>query len=350
MKAVQRARAAGIPTMESAAVSQIRERGQGPRTSAFEALPTVTLSQIVEQGVDCIKISIEGSIRYMTGRAVEAFGISDPEALVGTQWSELWPVEERAIVESARLRASLGDTVEFEAHRADADGSMRWFSGTMFPVEGPDGTVRGIVAVIRDVTSDQLVRQALDTKTAEMRHRLRNTYSMIASLVNSFSRGTPERERFAEEMLERLSALGAAQALLVMTSTTSCRVKDLMPAIVGAFDTAQCPVTIEDLSDAELDQPKADAIALILGELAVNSDKHGALGSKGSIEIDVNCHDHTLWIVWSERGNRLVEARSRAGAQGLRLMNRVAQSMRGSFEIDWKANGLDAKLAIPLRS
>jgi len=31
-------------------------------------------------------------------------------------------------------------------------------------------------------------------------------------------------------------------------------------------------------------------------------------------------------------------------------MNRVAQSMRGFFDIDWKANGLDATLTIPLRS
>lgn len=336
--------------MESAAISHIHDRNERSRSSAFEALPPVTLAQIVEQGVDCIKISIDGVMRYMTGRAADAFGIADAGSVVGSSWAEMWPVDERPIAESARIRAALGDTVSFEARRPDETGAMRWFAGTMFPVEGPDGTVRGLVAVIRDVTSDELVRQALDTKTAEMRHRLRNTYSMIASLVNSFSRGTPEREKFAEEMLERLSALGAAQALLVSTSTTSCRVKDLMPAIVGAFDTAACPVTIEDMSDAELDQTRADAIALILGELAVNSDKHGALGSKGSIEINVQCHDGTLEILWNERGNRLVEARTRAGGQGLRLMNRVAQSMRGSFEIDWKANGLEATLTIPLRS
>jgi len=336
--------------MESLAVSRIHDRTSSPRVSAFEALPLVTLAQIVEQGVDCVKISMEGRIRYMTGRAAKAFGIEDVGTIIGTSWADMWPMEMRPIVESARLRASLGDTVEFEAHHQPPAGATRWFSGTVFPVEGSDGLVRGLVAVMRDVTSDQMVRQALDTKTAEMRHRLRNTYSMIGSLVTSFSRGTPEREKFAEEMLERLSALGSAQALLVSTSRTSCRVKDLMPAIIGAFDTAQCPVTIEDISDAELDQAKADAIALVLGELAVNSDKHGALGSKGSITIDVRCHDHTLEILWSERGNRLVEARSREGGQGLRLMNRVAQSMRGFFDIDWKANGLDATLTIPLRS
>lgn len=336
--------------MESLVVSRIQDRSPSPRVSAFEALPLVTLAQVVEQGVDCVKISMEGRIRYMTGRAAAAFGIADAGTVIGTDWADMWPQEVRPVVESARLQASLGETVSFEAHHRDTAGSTRWFSGTVFPVEGSDGLVRGLVAVMHDVTSDQMVRQALDTKTAEMRHRLRNTYSMIGSLVTSFSRGTPERERFAEEMLERLSALGSAQALLVSTSRTSCRVKDLMPAIVDVFDTAQCPVTIEDISDAELDQTKADAIALVLGELAVNSDKHGALGSKGTIAIDVRCHDHTLEITWSERGNRLVEARSREGGQGLRLMNRVAQSMRGFFDIEWKANGLDATLTIPLRS
>ncbi len=332
------------------AVRPDHDRTSSSRISPFEVLPTVTLAQIIEQGVDCIKIGIDGTVRYMTARAADAFDISDASEIQGTAWSDLWPVEERPIAESARLRASIGETVSFEARRPDSAGSVRWFQGTMFPVEGADGLVRGLVAVIRDVTSDEIVRQALDTKTAEMRHRLRNTYEMISSLVTSFSRGTPERERFAEEMLERLSALGAAQALLVTTSRTGCRVKDLMPAIVGAFDTENCPVIIEDISDAELDQSKADAIALVLGELAVNSDRHGALGSKGRIDINVSCHDSTLDILWSERGNRLVEARSRAGGQGLKLMDRVARSMRGTFSVDWKANGVDAHLTIPLNT
>lgn len=335
--------------METATV-QAHDHLQASRVSSFEALPTITLAQIIEQGVDCVKIGIDGTLRYMTERAAEAFDIDDASHVQGTAWANLWPIEERPVAESARLRASIGETVQFEARRPDRSGATRWFQGTMFPVQGSDGLVRGLVAVIRDVTSDEMVRQALDTKTAEMRHRLRNTYAMISSLVTSFSRGTPERERFAEEMLERLSALSAAQALLVTTSRTGCRVKDLMPAIVGAFDTATCPVVIEDISDAELDQPKADAIALVLGELAVNSDRHGALGSKGRIDINVSCHDSTLDILWSERGNRLVEARSRAGGQGLRLMDRVARSMRGSFSIDWKANGLDAHLTIPLNT
>lgn len=336
--------------MESAAINEMHDRHAGSPMSAIEALPALTLAQIVEQGVDCVKIGIDGQIRYITDRAAKAFEIDDASELVNTSWADMWPIEERPMVEAARLRSSLGETVAFKTHRPGTKGAMRWFCGTMFPVVGVDGLVRGLVAVLRDDTSDELVRQALETKTAEMRHRLRNTYSMISSLVTSFSRGTPEREKFADEMLERLSALGAAQALLVTTSTTSCRVKDLLPAIVSAFDTAQCPVVIEDMSDAELDQTKTDAIALILGELAVNSDKHGALGSKGSIEVNVQCRDGTLEIEWSERGNRLVEARTRQGGQGLRIMNRVAQSMRGSFEIDWKANGLDARLEIPLRS
>jgi two-component sensor histidine kinase len=315
--------------------------------SAFEVMPVETLAAVIEQG-DCTKIALDGTVRYMTCRAAAAFEIENPDDAAGTPWAEIWPVEQRPIVESARLRASIGETVPFKASRDGPRGAVRWFEGTIFPVSNPDGTVRGLVAVTRDVTPDEMVRQALDTKTAEMRHRLRNTYAMIGSLVTSFSRGSPEREAFAEQMMERLAALGTAQALLVTSSVTSCRVKDLLPAIVAPFDTAQCPVTIDDLSDAELDQGQADAIALVLGELAVNSDKHGALGSKGAVEIDVACHDDTLEILWSERGGRLVEARSRPGGQGLRLMDRVARSMRGEFCIDWKANGLDARMTLAL--
>ncbi|MFZ3481647.1 sensor histidine kinase [Sphingomonas sp. 3-13AW] len=333
--------------MDGALATRIRDRSERP-ASSFESLPTTTLAQIVEQGVDCVKISIDGTIRHITTRAADALELSDPHGATGTPWADLWPDESRPIVEAARIRSSVGETVSFQVKRAGESGHTRWFEGTMFPVHGADGLVRGLVAVLHDVTSNELVRHALDTKTAEMRHRLRNTYSMISSLITNFSRGTPDRAKFAEQMVERLSALGAAQSLLVTTSRTACRIRDLMPALVGAFDTANCPVTIDDLSDAELDQAMADAIALVLGELAVNSDKHGALGSNGSIEVDVRRHPHLLEILWKERGDRLVEARSRPGGQGLRLMDRVARSMRGEFSIDWKANGLDAKLTIPL--
>ena len=318
--------------------------------SSFEVLPLETLADIIEQSVDCTKIGVDGTIRYMTKRAAQSFGLVDAEKRTGTPWSEMWPIEHRPAVEGARMRASMGETSSFRARRPCADGSIAWFEGSMFPVIAPDGSIRGIAIVTRDVTPMETVRDALDTKTAEMRHRLRNTYSMIGSLVTSFSRGTPERESFAEEMMERLSALGAAQALLVNSRVTSCQVKDLLPAIVAAFDTTRCPVTIEDISDAELDQSKADAIALVLGELAVNSDKHGALGSRGSIAIHVHCQKSTLEIVWTEIGNRLVEARTRPGGQGLKLMDRVSRSLRGSFSITWKANGLEAHMTIPLHT
>ena len=188
----------------------------------------------------------------------------------------------------------------------------------------------------------------METSTAEMRHRLKNSYAMIGSLLAGFARGVPERETFAQEMIERLSALGRAQTLFAAREHAPCELADLLPALVSAFDKPDCPVTIDALPAVEVDQGRADAIALVLGELAVNSTKHGALGGVGSVHVIAAAAGRELSIVWRERSNRAVIEHSRSGGQGFRLMERIVRARRGTFSIDWYVDGLDVRLAFAL--
>ena len=88
--------------------------------------------------------------------------------------------------------------------------------------------------------------------------------------------------------------------------------------------------------------------ALVIGELAVNASKHGALTAGGNINVSAECIGEQLTITWSETSERLVQSHAREGGQGLRLINRILTARDGELELQWRAYGLDAIIRLQL--
>ncbi|RYG29507.1 MAG: PAS domain S-box protein, partial [Burkholderiales bacterium] len=268
-------------------------------------LPIETLASIVEQSMDCVKlIDQDGRLSYMNANGRCAMEIEDTRAVLGQPWLSLWPEEARDTITAAYAAASEGRSSRFDAFCPTAKGTPKWWNVSVSPIRDDNGIMSGYVAISRDVTDAELTRQALETTTAEMRHRLKNSYAMFGSLLSGFARGVPEREAFAHDMIERLAALGTAQTLFASRDHAPCEISELIPALVRAFDGPNCSVEIEALSATHVDQGQADAIALVLGELAVNSAKHGALGGGGSIVLCASEAENCLLIEWRERSKR----------------------------------------------
>ena len=93
---------------------------------------------------------------------------------------------------------------------------------------------------------------------------------------------------------------------------------------------------------------QADAIALVLGELAVNSAKHGALTAGGSIHVGADTTDKSCAITWTESSASQVSAHRRPGGQGLALIDRIVTARGGTLAIDWRENGLTVVLRFAL--
>lgn len=93
-----------------------------------------------------------------------------------------------------------------------------------------------------------------------------------------------------------------------------------------------------------IDRGQADAIALAIGELAVNSIKHGALGKVGTVHVDVFEQQSHLKMVWTEKLKDAVTARSREGGQGLSLIRDIVASRAGTLETEWHDAGLTVSI------
>lgn len=303
---------------------------------------------LLDQSLDCIKlISRDGAVSYMNRNGLCAMEIDDLRNVVGQQWADLWPQEAREMIEGALTRTATGP-VRFDAFCPTAKGSPRWWDVSVSRVDDGRGRWLGYLSVSRDVTDARQAKEVAVIAAAEMRHRLKNSYAMVSGLLSALARGRPEREEFVKEIRDRLSALGVAQTLFVARDHAPCDIHELLPALLEPFAHPDCPIEIKDVPHVVIDQGQADALALVFGELAVNSSKHGALTSRGSITVEARVLSGELAICWSERSSREVEAHSRSEGQGLRLIQRILAARQGSLTIEWEPNGLDAIISLRL--
>lgn len=328
----------------------LKSRRSDPRATAIvaNALSNDTLATLLDQSLDCIKlIGMDGTVQYMNSNGLCAMEIDDIGAVLGRDWNTLWPPEARALIVDALERAKTGEAVRFDAFCPTAKGSPRWWDVAVTMVRDEQGQVLGFLSTSRDVTEARRAKEVAQIASAEMRHRLKNSYAMVAGLFSSLARGLPAREEFAAEISTRLAALGVAQTLFVARDNAPCELSELLPSLLDPFHHGECPIAIQVPALISVDQRVADALALVLGELCVNSSKHGALGHGGHIEVAVDQSDGRSKLRWTERSERAVEAHERSGGQGLRLMQRILDAQGGEITIEWLDRGLVATILLP---
>lgn len=239
------------------------------------------------------------------------------------------------------LTAASGQTARFRAFCPTFAGTARWWDVSVSAVSDGQGDHVGYMAISRDATESELAREALDIASKELRHRLSNTYTMISSLIQSFARGNSVYSEFAEDMSERLAALGRAQALFA-SGDAPCQLDELVRALVSSFANSQCAINLQDVPGLEIQQAQADAIALVLGELAVNASKYGAITHGGRIGVSARIDENGLKIHWQETSSAAVRAQSRESGQGIKLMQRIMKLRGGSLIMEWHEYGVDA--------
>ncbi len=317
-------------------------------TSGAPVLTDETLATLLDQSLDCIKfISLEGTVQYMNRNGLCALEIDAPAAILGRMWHELWPAEAQPMIRNALVQALAGEAVRFDAFCPTAKGSPRWWDVSVSTVRNEEGQVSGFLSTSRDVTEARRAKEVAEIASAEMRHRLKNSYAMVAGLLSSLARGLPEREEFAAEVQARLAALAVAQTLFAARENAPCELALLLPALLDPFQHDDCSVKSVVRGDIRVEQGIADALALVIGELAVNSSKHGALSSAGMIRVTAELRDHTIDLCWSERSERAVAAHHRPGGQGLQLMQRILRAREGEISLEWLDRGVDARIRLP---
>jgi len=159
----------------------------------------------------------------------------------------------------------------------------------------------------------------LEQLNIELRHRLKNTFAVIAGLVSQSARYTRDVDSFAQALAGRLSAMGNAMDLIATQSFIGASLseliaetlKPLVPPGAKRFDMGG--------PDTVIPGDVASALALTLHELGTNAIKYGAWSAaRGSVSVKwtlsrLDDDESSFELVWDERGGPRVSAPERRG-------------------------------------
>ena len=338
-----RAVAAGAPATQRRVTSR-----DGTRTFALRTLPyrlqngrtdgaTLVLTDITDA------LALERQLadeRERLGLAIRAGGIGvweycpdsgqtvldgAEQALFGVEGVPEMPVdgllarvdpEDRTRVEDALRIAERGEA-DFEAsfRVLTPDGETRWIKGFGRTIAGT--APRRMVGVSIDVTPEYAVAETRELMLREMNHRVKNLFAIIGGMVSTAARSHDDVRTFADDMRERIAALGRAHALASPTGEQQAiALADLVAATIAPYrDHAGIVVAGPDV---RIDRKCLSSLALMLHEWATNSVKYGALaeGSEGRLDVTWRRDGDGVVLDWVERGGGAPDGERGAGGHG----------------------------------
>lgn len=313
--------------------------------AAFGALSREMLVAVLDQSVDCVKIlDPAGRIEFMNRNGLCAMEIDDIAAIVDRPWDSLWPEQARGPVREALAAAQAGRPSRFDAFCPTAKGTPKWWDVSVSPVRDAAGRTAAILSTSRDVTERHEAHERMETMAHEMRHRLRNAFAIGGAIVRASGREAPEHAEFAADLARRLQTLSAAQGSLIDPQAGE-PLGELIARLLAAFESDGERIAVAALPAVTLDEQQARLVALVVGELATNSLKHGALGRGQAVSLRGEKEGGRLRLDWREAAPGA--AADRAGS-GLALMQRMARAHGGEFAARFDGSGLEARLVVPL--
>ncbi len=186
-----------------------------------------------------------------------------------------------------------------------------------------------------------------DVLNKEIVHRLKNTLAMVQSIASLTLKDHLEPGTLTI-FARRLTALGAAQNVLLEKASGPADLRELIDRVLGA-------VGVFDRYDADgpavsFGPRAALSTSLLLHELTTNALKYGALSNQGTIDIDWDIDgsgDERRFVLrWTERGGPPAKRPTSKGF-GSRLIQ-MGLAGAGGSKLDYGSDGLAATFEAPI--
>lgn len=140
---------------EMAVRAELRQSQQRYREAAEQ------YRQLVESASDAVMRTRDGVILWSSSPITEILGYT-PDELVGRVTDDIIHPEDLDELRLGRSNVSTGLEVGRRFRALTRDGQYRWIEVRARPYRAPDGTIDGVVSVIRPVDEDMAERSALE--------------------------------------------------------------------------------------------------------------------------------------------------------------------------------------------
>ncbi|MGF6433285.1 sensor histidine kinase [Bradyrhizobium elkanii] len=305
------------------------------------------LASIVHSTDDIIvSKNLDGIISSWNKGAERVFGYTAAEA-IGQPITMIIPenrhAEEREILSKIRH----GERIEhFETIRQRKDGTQIVVSLTVSPVKNSDGVIVGASKIARDITDQKQIQERISVLAREAEHRSKNLLANVNAMVNLSRADTVDELK--QSVQGRIQALANVHSLFAATRWIGA---ELTPILKQEF----APYSAEVDNRVRMSGPQvllepdlAQAVAIVIHELATNAAKYGALSTNhGCIDVTWSDADRKLQLVWAETNGPRVVPPSRAGF-GSKIIQVMAAERTGTASFDWRPEGMVCRIILPL--
>lgn len=252
-----------------------------------------------------------------------------------------------------------GEPYEIEYRLRHHSGEYRWTLGRALPIRDQNGAVMRWIGTCTDIHEQKLMMEEREMIAHELSHRIKNIFSVIVGLIGLSARQHPEIRAVADDLRDRILALGRAHDFVRPHSADSApQVGQGQGRLWGVLEQIFAPyregghsrITLSG-DNPLIDDRSATPLALLFHEIATNAAKYGALSAEqGAVSIHIEQDGRDIRMDWRERGGPPVAP---AGSEGFgsRLMTlSVERQLGGRLKRTWNPEGLEISLWIPIRS
>lgn len=273
----------------------------------------------------------------------------------GAGWLDFLHPEDAPVAQHVWEKAvSDGRDYEVRYRLRRHDGQYRWVVARGLPIFDPAGDIVRWIGTCTDIHDEIENADRLDLLSQELSHRIKNVFAVIAGLVSLTSRSHPESAEFANDLYERVLALGRAHSFVSskagQDSPHHVDLRGLLGQLLAPYsDGVQNRLTVSG-GDCPIDDRSATPLALFFHELATNSAKYGAFsGHGGEVRIAISGTDPVV-IEWHETSTRAMTEPSKSGF-GSRLIDlSIKRQLGGELQRTWDGNALAVVAKVPAAS
>ena len=261
--------------------------------------------------------------------------------------------QERAWKSWSQCLAS-GEPYEIEYRLRHRSGEYHWVIGRANPIRDEAGRIVRWIGTCTDIDGAKRQAEHNEILSRELSHRIKNIFAVIGGLIGLSARQAPEAKVFADELRQRVSALGRAHEFARPHSDES-RMSVGDSTLHGVLREMLMPYPALDEGrirlggdDVPIDDRGATPLALAFHELATNAAKYGALSTpEGQLTVTSRMEGKDLVVEWRERGGPAIGGAPTRTSFGTRLVEMsIAQQLNGTIDREWLPEGLCVKLVL----
>jgi two-component sensor histidine kinase len=203
------------------------------------------------------------------------------------------------------------------------------------------------VALHHEIKQREYAEQQQQLLIAELHHRVKNTLTVVQSLVELSIRHTKSLDAFRESISGRIASLAKTHTLLVEGQWLSV---SLRPMIDGELEAHEAGNRISASGeDVLLPSRTAVAIGMAMHELITNAVKYGALSlPEGHVTIRwatvPKADGEWLLLDWFEAGGPTVLPPANRGFGSVLLDRVLSPELNGKITMDFAPAGLRARI------